>query len=93
MSASCICQRRSTKRMMWLPIEIAREGLKIHHTFIGGRVSLGRALFDKQFYAEVIDEMTTVVRDEARGPMVGQLAEGFRAIRRDLRLDDDEYVE
>ena len=44
-------------------IEIAREGLKIHPGFIGGRVALGRALFDKQLYNEVIDEMTVVVRD------------------------------
>ena len=44
-------------------IEIAREGLQIHPTFVGGRVALARALFDKKLYAEVVDQLTPIVRD------------------------------
>lgn len=44
-------------------IDIAREGLKIHPTFVGGRVALARALFDKKSYAEVIDELQQVTED------------------------------
>ena len=44
-------------------IEIAREGLRIHPAFIGGRVALARALFDKHRYEEVIQEVTTIVQD------------------------------
>ena len=33
-------------------IEVAREGLRIHPNFVGGRVALGRALFDD---AEALD--------------------------------------
>ncbi|MFL5815426.1 MAG: tetratricopeptide repeat protein [Bdellovibrionia bacterium] len=44
-------------------IDIAREGLRIHPNFIGGRVALARALFDKKQYSEVIDELGKVVED------------------------------
>jgi tetratricopeptide (TPR) repeat protein len=44
-------------------IEIAREGLAIHPAFVGGRVALARALYDKKNYQEVIDELAPVVRD------------------------------
>jgi tetratricopeptide (TPR) repeat protein len=44
-------------------IEIAREGLRIHPRFVGGRVALARALFDKKLYREVIDELTDVIQD------------------------------
>src|SRR5262252_6199824 len=44
-------------------IEIAREGLRIHPTFVGGRVALARCLFDKALYSEVVTELTPVVRD------------------------------
>jgi tetratricopeptide (TPR) repeat protein len=44
-------------------IEIAREGLRIHPNFIGGRVALARALFDKKLYGEVVDELGKVVED------------------------------
>jgi tetratricopeptide (TPR) repeat protein len=44
-------------------IEIAREGLRIHPTFVGGRVALARALFDRQSYDEVIAELEKVVQD------------------------------
>jgi predicted Zn-dependent protease len=44
-------------------IEVAREGLRVHPSFVGGRVALARALFDKQTFAEVIEELREVVRD------------------------------
>jgi tetratricopeptide (TPR) repeat protein len=44
-------------------IEIAREGLKVHPSFIGGRVALARALFDKHLYAEVVEELMLIIRD------------------------------
>lgn len=44
-------------------IEIAREGLRIHPHFVGGRVALARALFEKKLYAEVVDELSKVIQD------------------------------
>lgn len=44
-------------------IDIAREGLAVHPNFVGGRVALARALFDKKSYTEVIDQLTPIVRD------------------------------
>lgn len=44
-------------------IEIAREGLQIHPHFVGGRVALARALFEKQKYEEVLDELREVAQD------------------------------
>jgi len=44
-------------------IEIAREGLRVHPHFIGGRVALARALFDKKLYSEVVDELSSIVQD------------------------------
>jgi tetratricopeptide (TPR) repeat protein len=44
-------------------IEIAREGLRVHPSFVGGRVALSRALFDKQLYSDVIDELTPIIQD------------------------------
>jgi predicted Zn-dependent protease len=44
-------------------IEIAREGLKGHPHFVGGRVALARALFDKHQYADVIREVEPIVQD------------------------------
>lgn len=44
-------------------IEIARDGLRVHPSFVGGRVALARALFDKKFYEEVIEELKGVVQD------------------------------
>lgn len=44
-------------------IEIAREGLRVHPGFVGGRVALARCLFDKGQFSEVISELTAVVRD------------------------------
>jgi tetratricopeptide (TPR) repeat protein len=44
-------------------IEIAREGLRVHPNFIGGRVALARALFEKRNYDDVVDELSIVVRE------------------------------
>jgi predicted Zn-dependent protease len=44
-------------------IEIAREGLRVHPHFVGGRVALARALFDDRQYQQVVDELREVIRD------------------------------
>jgi tetratricopeptide (TPR) repeat protein len=44
-------------------IEIARDGLNRHPRFMGGRVALARALFDKKLYQDVIDELSPIVQD------------------------------
>jgi predicted Zn-dependent protease len=44
-------------------ISVAREGLQFHPRFMGGRVALARALFDKKQYQEVIEELYPVVQD------------------------------
>ena len=44
-------------------IEIAREGLRVHPRFVGGRVALARALFDKGLYDEVISELSAIIHD------------------------------
>ena len=44
-------------------IEIAREGLEIHPTFVGGKVALSRALFDQERYDEVLEVLEPVIRD------------------------------
>lgn len=44
-------------------IEIAREGLRVHPNFVGGRVALARALFEKRQYEEVVNELSIVVRE------------------------------
>ncbi|MBN20509.1 MAG: hypothetical protein CL678_04400 [Bdellovibrionaceae bacterium] len=43
--------------------EIAREGLRVHPRFIGGKVALARTLFDKKEYEEVISILEKVVED------------------------------
>ncbi len=43
-------------------IETALEGLKVHPTYLGGRVALGRAYFDKRQFAEAAAEMQKVVK-------------------------------
>lgn len=52
-------------------IEIAREGLRVHPHFVGGKVALARALFDKKLYDSVVEELTAVVR-EAPDNLVAQ---------------------
>jgi tetratricopeptide (TPR) repeat protein len=44
-------------------VKIAREGTKVHPTFMGGRVALARALFDQRQFQEVIDELSEIVQD------------------------------
>ena len=44
-------------------VEIAREGLRNHPHFIGGRVALARALFDQKDYDGVIGELAPVIQD------------------------------
>lgn len=44
-------------------ISVCREGLRIHPGFVGGRVALARALFDKGHFHEVIDELSPVSQD------------------------------
>jgi tetratricopeptide (TPR) repeat protein len=44
-------------------IEIARDGVRIHPHFVGGKVALGRALFDKGMYEQVVKELEPVVLD------------------------------
>ncbi len=44
-------------------IEIATDGLKLHPHFIGGRVALARALFEKKRYTDVIRELDVVLED------------------------------
>ena len=44
-------------------IEIAQEGLRVHPNFVGGRVALARALFEKRRYEEVVDGLGAVVRE------------------------------
>ena len=44
-------------------IEIAKEGLRVHPNFIGGKGAVARALFDKKEYEDVIQELTPVIND------------------------------
>src|SRR4051812_37043809 len=44
-------------------IEIAQEGLRMHPNFVGGRVALARALFDKKLFDEVIEELGPLIQD------------------------------
>jgi len=44
-------------------IEIAREGLRVHPHFVGGRVALARALFDQRSFDEVVHELEPICRD------------------------------
>ena len=64
-------------------VEICRDGLRIHPHFIGGRVALARALFDKGQYNEVTKELEPVVLD-APDNLVAQklLAESYLILGR-----------
>ena len=44
-------------------IVICRDGIRNHPNFIGGRVALGRALFDKGDYEATVKELAPVVVD------------------------------
>ena len=43
-------------------VETALEGLRIHPNYLGGRVALGRAYFEKRQYAEAAAEMQKVAK-------------------------------
>jgi tetratricopeptide (TPR) repeat protein len=64
-------------------IEICRDGLRIHPHFIGGRVALARALFDKGEYLQTVKELEPVVLD-APDNLVAQklLAESYLILGR-----------
>ncbi len=64
-------------------IEIARDGIRIHPHFLGGRVALARALFDKGEYNQVVKELEPVVLD-APDNLVAQklLAESYLILGR-----------
>jgi len=44
-------------------IEIAQEGLNVHPNYVGGKVALARALFDKKLYQDVIDVLSEIIKD------------------------------
>jgi tetratricopeptide (TPR) repeat protein len=64
-------------------IEIARDGVRIHPHFVGGRVALARALFGKGLYEEVVKELEPVVMD-APDNLIAQklLAESYLILGR-----------
>ncbi len=64
-------------------IEICRDGIRHHPHFIGGRVALARALFDKGDYEGTVRELESVVVD-APDNLVAQklLAESFLILGR-----------
>jgi tetratricopeptide (TPR) repeat protein len=64
-------------------IEIARDGVRVHPHFVGGKVALARAFFDKGMYEEVIKELESVAID-APDNLVAQklLAESYLILGR-----------
>ncbi|OFZ80859.1 MAG: hypothetical protein A3K03_06765 [Bdellovibrionales bacterium RIFOXYD1_FULL_44_7] len=64
-------------------IEIAREGLRVHPQFVGGRVALARALFDNKLYSEVMNELAPIIA-EVPDNLVAQrlLAESYLMLGR-----------
>jgi len=44
-------------------IEVARDGLRHHPHFVGGKVALARALFDHRKYTEVVEILDSLVQD------------------------------
>ena len=64
-------------------IEIARDGVRIHPHFLGGKVALARALFDKGQFKEVVKELEPVILD-APDNLVAQklLAESYLILGR-----------
>ncbi|MBS1959650.1 MAG: hypothetical protein JST80_09285 [Bdellovibrionales bacterium] len=64
-------------------LDIARDGVRIHPHFIGGKVALARALFDKGQFNEVVKELEPVMLD-APDNLVGQklLAESYLILGR-----------
>src|SRR5512141_425667 len=54
-------------------VETALEGLKVHPNYLGGRVALGRAYFEKKQYAEAAAEMKKVVASASDNLMAHKL--------------------
>lgn len=54
-------------------IETAREGLKSHPSYVGGRVALGRALLEKGQHAEALEEFSQVVQSAPDNLMAHKL--------------------
>jgi len=42
-------------------IEICKEGLAVHTDFVGGKVALARAYYDKKMYVQVRDILTPLI--------------------------------
>lgn len=83
-------------------IEIAREGLRIHPTFTGGRVALARALFDQGLFSDVVDELRIVLNDAPDNLvaqrlmaesclMLGQVSEALSAYKMLLYLNPTDH--
>jgi hypothetical protein len=79
-------------------IETSREGLKNNPSYFGGRVALGRALFEKNLFSEAKDEFVQVVQAAPDNLMaqkllgqsyrqLGSTAEAEKAFRMVLLLD------
>ncbi len=71
-------------------IEISREGLKIHPHFVGGRVALSRALFDKKLFDEVINELGSIIQDVPDNLVAQQF---FEFVYKSLARWKDDCVE
>ena len=74
-------------------VEIALEGLKVHPNYLGGRVALGRAYFEKKQYAEAAAEMQKVAKSAPDNiiahKVLGQIAyQTERSARRREVLQD-----
>lgn len=52
-------------------LEIARDGVKLHPRFVGGKVALARTLFDLKKYDEVVGTLSEVIQ-EAPDNLVAQ---------------------
>jgi hypothetical protein len=82
-----------------LSIEFRFRGLRHRVTASAGKAyltALAALPTEKVFYSEGAIRsayVSTLVHDQAAGPVVAGLARGLRGLRRELRLDDDEYVE
>jgi tetratricopeptide (TPR) repeat protein len=59
-------------------IEIAQDGVRVHPNYLGGRVALARALFDRKRYHEVIEQLEMSMQN-APDNLAGQrlLGESF----------------
>ena len=74
-------------------VEIALEGLKVHPNYLGGRVALGRAYFEKKQYAEAAAEMQKVAKSAPDNiiahRVLGQIAYQQNDLRRGREVVQD----